>query len=114
MATRTPTIPDILLDRRADIYTEDPATGAFTVLDESDLPVRLAIIGAKGANSAAERAEMVAMRRLVWGPDYAMPTRAQVAIDSERWNPVLGSFTAPLWPPSGEVIYRGCDLIRAE
>ncbi|RJQ04821.1 MAG: hypothetical protein C4551_10100 [Bacillota bacterium] len=110
---RTPTIPTVLLDKLCDVYTSDPATGAYTVLAKDDLPCRVAIVSAQGATSASERAELVSMRRLVWGPDYEMPERAQVEVAGERWNVVAGSLAAPTWPPSGGVVYRSCDLVRS-
>lgn len=109
-----PALPGNLLDKTCDVYIENPATGALTVVARADLQCRLGIISAQGASSAPERAELVAMRRLVWGPDYVMPERCQVEIDGERWNPLPGSFLAPTWPFTGVVVYRSVDIVRAE
>jgi hypothetical protein len=108
-----PALPTILLDKTCDIYTE-AAGGDWATVAQADLPCRLGIVSAKGAGSAPERAELTAIRRLVWGPDYDMPERCQVEVDGIRYNPVPGSFTAPTWPGSGAVVYRSCDLVRAE
>lgn len=108
-----PALPTAILDKTADVYTEG-ATGAYTVLAQAGLPCRLGMVGTSGATSAPERAELVAMRRLLWCPDYAMPERCQVEVDGQRWNPVPGTFAAPTWPGRGAVVYRSCDLVRAE
>jgi hypothetical protein len=107
-----PSIPAEMMSDSADVYTADLATGRYTVLAQADLPCRLAVIR-PGTTSAPERAELAAMRRLYWGPDYAMPDYAQVEINSERWNVVQGTVTAPTWL-DGTVINYQCDVVRAE
>lgn len=107
-----PALPTGLLDKTADVYTEDSTTGAYTTLARADLPCRLGIVSTQGATSAPERAELAAIRRLVWGPDYDMPERVQIEVDGQRYNPMPGSFAAPTWPGGG-VVYRSCDLMRA-
>ncbi len=113
MALPSPMIPATLFDQKAIVYTENPVTGAFDVQAKVDLPCHAGLVSTKGAPDAQYRAELLAIRRLVWAPDYVMPERAQVAIGADRWNTVAGSFVAPIWPPSGAVLYRACDLVRA-
>lgn len=104
-------LPAALLDKTASVYTED-VTGAFTVLAKAGLACRLGQVSASGAAGAAERAELVATRRLIWSAAYAMPERCQVEIDGQRWNVVHGSLAAPT--VRGQMAYRACDLVRAE
>lgn len=98
------------LDQTAIVYTEAPVTGAFTVVAKSGLRCRLAHV--RGGGSQPERAELAALRNMLWEPDYVLPETAQVEVDGIRWNPVPGTFGA-MRGPSGTVLYRRCDVVRA-
>lgn len=104
-------LPANVLDQVATVYTEALATGAYTVVAQANLPCRLGVIPTRGATSSAERAELASMRRLVWGPGYAMPEHCQIEIDGQRWNPVAGTLMAPTWI-DGSVVYRAADVVR--
>ncbi len=110
---RPPMLSTKLLDKMMDVYTEG-AGGAFTTVARAAEPCRLGQIDTGGARSAPERAELASLRRLVWGPGYALPAHCQVEIDGERWNPVEGTHAAPTWPFDGTVIYRSCDVQKDE
>lgn len=96
----------------ADVYTVN-TRGAYTVLAQAALPVRLAVLSLHGTTSLPERAEMAALRRLSWGPGYTMPDHAQVEIGGERWNVVQDTLTAHVYPPTGAVVRYSADVVRA-
>ncbi len=102
-----------LLDSTCDVYTAGP-TGAFTVKAKAALACRLSLVGAAGARSGDERAELLATRQLFWDPGYALPARCQVEIAGVRYNVVHGSEAAPTLPGTGAVLYRSADVVEAE
>lgn len=74
------------LDQRATVYTAD-GSGDYTVTAKSNLPCRLIVQGVRSAEAPAdERADPARNTFLMWGPDYTMPSNAQVAIDGQRYN----------------------------
>lgn len=95
----------------ATIYTED-ANGVFTVVATEGLRCRRAHVNAQPASSGAERADLAAIRDFIWSPDYLMPEHCQIEMDGIRWNVVGGTFKA-LRGPSGNIVYRQCDVTRA-
>ena len=105
--------PSIVFDSTATVYVEDPATGAFTVLSRANLPCRLSTVSARNAASSGDRAELLALRSLLWPAAYDLPERCQIEIAGERWNPQIESFAAPTWPVTGAVVYRSVDVVRA-
>ena len=104
------TIAEWLIDR-ATVYTESPATGAFTVEETTDLHCRLCKIDATGAGSA--RTELLAKRRLVWDASYEMPPNAQLDISGHRWNVVSGTPASERDKP-GTIKLRAADVVRAD
>ena len=101
------------LDMVGDVYTETPATGAYTTVERSGLRCRLAHVNQQPAATGADRAELAAIRNLLWEPGYEMPETAQVDVAGVRWNVVPGTFGA-YRGPTGAVVYRRCDLVRVQ
>lgn len=97
------------LDQAATVYGETDPTGAFTTVLRTGLACRLAHV--RGGASQNERAELAAVRNMIWDPSYVLPETAQVEVDGVRWNPVAGTFAA-YRGPSSQVLYRRCDLVR--
>ena len=94
------------LDQQGTVY--DDADDYSTVV-RGDLACRLVHLD-RAAATAGERAELMALRDLMWDPSYAMPEGAQVAIDGVRWQTVRGTFGAPR--RRGVVAYRICQVER--
>ena len=101
-----------LIDR-ADVYTEHPTTGAYTVLAKAGLRCRMAHVNVRFVTGSADRAEIAALRNLIWEPGYDLPAYAQIEVGGDRWNPVAGTLKA-LRGPTGAVVYRQCDVKRAD
>lgn len=94
----------------ASVYTPNGTTGVYDVVANAALTCRLTLAPTSGL-PADDREERIPLRRLLWGPDYAMPETAQVEINSERWNVRAGSF-ALVTGPTGAAVYRRCDVAR--
>lgn len=94
------------------VYTPDPTTGDYTIVDNPSLPCRLAIVTVTGEITGPGRAELVDERRLLWGPGYEMPATAQVEVDGRRWNVEVGS-AAAIRGVSGSVEYRRARVVEA-
>lgn len=99
------------LDQRATVYGEGSST--FDQVLKANLPCRLAHVSARSAGNAAQRAELLSMRRLLWDPAYVMPEVAQIAIDGVRWQLVKGTFAA-MRGPGGAVAFRAADAVRQD
>jgi hypothetical protein len=104
-------------DQTATVYTPDPTTGAYTVVDKTGLSCRLAVVTVTGADPGPGRVELVDERRLLWEPGYAMPAEAQVEITSHglagrKWNVQVGSVAA-IRGPSGSVAYHRARVVEA-
>lgn len=99
------------LDQVAVVYVENPATGAYDSVANAALACRLLHLSLRAATSGSERAELAAIRTLIWDPSYVLPEEAQLVVDGVRWNTVPGSFAAHRGP-AGQVTYRRCDVIR--
>jgi len=96
----------------ADVYIQN-ASGVYATLAQAGLRCRLAHVNTQAASSGVERAELAALRNLIWDPGYVMPEAAQlVAGDGGRWNVQAGTLKA-LRGPSGTITYRQCDVVRA-
>lgn len=81
----------LLFNTTCDVYTPDPTSKLFTVLDRSALPCRLAHNRTGAGEATAVRTEAMATRRLIWPHDYAMPAYAEVESDGVRWHVVAGT-----------------------
>lgn len=99
------------LDQLATVFTETVATGLYQTVEKSNLKCRLAHVNMRPAPGGNERAELAAIRDMMFDPDYVMPENCQLDVDGVRWQPVAGSFGA-FRGPSGRVTYRRCDLMR--
>jgi hypothetical protein len=86
--------------------------GDYTLVDNAALPCRLTLVPPEDGKDAHERAELAAMRRLLWGPDYTMPENARVNVNGYDWLVVAGSFAA-VGGVSGAIVYNRCELTRA-
>lgn len=96
------------------VYTRNAGTGAFTTVAQADLRCRLAHVNSRQATSSDQRAELEALRNLIWeDTTYVMPEGCQVEVNADgvRWNPIRGTFGAPCGP-SGAIAYRRCDVVR--
>jgi hypothetical protein len=113
LPSRPPLLPSQVLDQVADVYTPAASGGRYTVLARSGLAIGFRQPSASGAAGAAERAELLGSRRVVWAADYAMPEGAQLAVAGQRCNTVRGSFSAPT-AGNGAVMYRACDAVQAK
>lgn len=79
------------LDQTAQLFTEDATTGQYTVPGAS-FPCRLAHNRTGQGETDATRVELASQRRLIWGPDPALPEHCEVEVEAVRWRPVAGSF----------------------
>lgn len=86
--------------------------GDYTVIDNDSLPCRLTLVSPEDGKDAQDRAELAAMRRLLWDQDYTMDEKARVTIEGIDWAVVAGSF-AKVTGIGGRPIYRRCELVRA-
>lgn len=92
------------------VYTPDPTTGALTVVANSALRGRLAVVTI--TSSGPNRAELVSARRWLWQGSYEIPNNAQLLVGTERWNVAANSQAAERGL-SGQVIIRRADVERA-
>ncbi len=92
------------------VYT--PTATGYTDVANAALPCRLALVATDTAATGQDRTELASTRRLLWGPDYLMPENAQIEVDGERWNVRPGTLAA-VRGPSGNVVYRRCEVTRA-
>lgn len=94
------------LDQLGTVYDDDDA---YSTQVKANLACRLVHVDRSSA-TAGDRAELMALRDLMWDPGYVMPEGAQVAIDGIRWQTVRGTFGAPR--RRGVVAYRICQVER--
>ena len=99
------------LDQTADVYTPNGTDGDFTVLAKSGLVCRLATIQVGPASVGGERESVGLNRRLLWAEAYTMPDDAQIEVDGQRWNVLVGTF-APLRGVDSAVVYRRCAVSK--
>ena len=74
------------LDQTASVYTPDGTDGSYTVLATSSLQCRLTHNTTVQKEPAEERAEVAHQRRLLWDPDYTMPSNCEVLVAGQRWS----------------------------
>ena len=96
-----------LFNATMDVYGTDSA-GRFTVKVFDDVPCRMEHV--TGGNSSFERAELAALRKLMFDPSYVLPDTCQVEVAGVRWN--VQAFTFGTF---GRVrpLYKTAELIRA-
>lgn len=102
----------VRLDQVMDVFTEDPTTGAFTVLNQAAVPCHLFHVARQPAATAADRAELAALRNLHYSASYTLPNGAQILSGGVRWNTLHG--TDGVIQPFGVVIQKRIDLVRAD
>lgn len=100
------------LDQVAKVYTPNGTDGSYSVVAKSGLKCRLCHIQHGPAGVGGEREKLGTNRRLLWKVDYAMPDDAQVLVDGERWNVLVGTY-APVRGPDSRVAYRRCEVTKA-
>jgi len=103
------------MSHRATVYTE-AASGTFSTVAKADLACRALHISNQRASDLPGRAEAAAARRLLWDPDYVMPSYAQVELDvyaGVRWNVMSESIEVIEWL-DGSVAYRRALIVRAK
>jgi hypothetical protein len=94
------------------VQAPDPTTGDYTVVVNSSLSCRLTLVPPEEGKDAHERAELAAMRRLLWGPSDVIAENVRFTIGGEQWAPVAGSF-ALVTGIGGQPVYRRAELVRA-
>lgn len=99
------------LDQLATVFIENPTTGLYDTLAKARLDCRLAHVNVQPATGGNERAELAALRDMLFDPNYVMPENCQVDVDGVRWQPVVGTFGA-FRGPSSQTVYRRCDVVR--
>lgn len=101
------------LDQTANVYTPNEADdGDFTTLAKANLVCRLAYIEQGGSSIGGEREDLGSRRRLLWEEGYTIPETAQVEVGGERFNVLAGTY-GELRGPSGQVVYRRCEVVSA-
>lgn len=75
------------LFQRATVYTENPATGDFDVLDRADLRCRSTHVGL--GNTLQGRQDMARIRRFYFDGSYVLPSDCHIEIDGKRWRPTV-------------------------
>ena len=106
-------VPAGFLNKTATVYGETVATGAYTTVLQSNLACALRPLDVRPATSGMDRAELSALRRLVWDATYVMPETAQLLIDGLRWDVVSGTFQSPD-TRTGTNVIRTCDVRRVD
>lgn len=94
---------------RATVYIPNGGNGVYDVVVKENLRCKIKHIS--GGDTLMDRAELAAIRRLVWDFDYLMPEDCEVLIRGQRWNPqpnTMGSFRGT----NGIGDYRACDVVE--
>lgn len=88
--------------------------------DDFQAPVKTGLacslhhISEVGAATGVDRAELLARRRLLWDPTYAMPEEAQVEVDGERWQLPRGGGIALVYHRNTDTpAYGRAEVMRA-
>jgi hypothetical protein len=107
-------------DQTASFYGRT-GNGGFTTLLRAGVACRLAHVSRQPAATSANRAELAAMRNLMWDPAYAPSSETfRVVVDGvtgpdgstpAQWQPVAGTL-ATMRGPDGSPIYRKADVRR--
>lgn len=100
-------------DQFCDVYSANPTTGRFNVLQKAGLACRLIHVDLRFATSTAARAELMEIRDLLFDGSYTMPEQCQVDIGGVRFQPEAGTFEA-LRDWNSVVAYRKCQVVRQQ
>ena len=79
-----------MLPQRATVYGYTSGSGTYDTVLASD--VRCRVLHVSGGQTQGQRAEMLALRSILFDPAYAMPDDVHVAVDGVRYDPVEGTF----------------------
>ncbi|HEY7061732.1 MAG TPA: hypothetical protein VII06_09645 [Chloroflexota bacterium] len=94
-------------------YVVGPS-GRFDQVDATNVPCSLIDLGRQPGATAEQRAELGALRGLMWAREYEMPSEyVQIEVDGVRWTPTPGNFHLARFP-SGMPLYRYTDVMRAK
>jgi hypothetical protein len=106
-------LDDVGFDQSADVYTANVTTGRFNVLQKAGLRCRLLHVNIHPAATSSDRAELAAIRDMIWDPLYSMPEQCQVVVGSTYWQPVAGTFGAFRdW--DSVLVYRRAQVVRQQ
>lgn len=79
-----------LLPQRATVYGYTSGSGTFATVLASDLRCRVQHVS--GGQTQGQRAELFALRSILFDPAYAMPEDAIVEVEGVRYDPIEGTF----------------------
>jgi hypothetical protein len=96
-----------LFDTTITVYGEGSGGAFDAVVPEGNaVAARFVHLSRASAATAADRAELAALRELRWDPAFLLPETAQVADSAGvRWNPTPGTFAQ-------RPVYRSADVVR--
>jgi hypothetical protein len=92
------------------IYNED-ANGRYLTVAASGVRCRLYPTNRQLGATGAARAELAAIRQLIWAPGVAIDEHAQIEVDGIRYN-VAGPVNQR-YGPSGALSHYEADVTRA-
>jgi hypothetical protein len=101
------------LDQQAVVYGENVTSGRYNLVLNPSLACRLNPVNLQAPSSGGARAELMAVRDLLWDSSYVMPENVQVEIDAVRWQAEAGTFQAIRAGDSG-VLFRKCSVVRVQ
>lgn len=81
---------DTLLPQRATVWGYTSASGAYATSLQTNLKCRVQHV--RGGQTQGQRAELLAVRSILFDPAYAMADDVQVEVDGVRYDPVEGTF----------------------
>lgn len=99
------------LTMTADVYVPNNTTGTYSAAVALALPCRLTLVSPNDGVSARDRAELSAMRRLLWDSDTVLPEAARVSVDGVLWSIIPGSM-ALVTGVGGVPVYRRAEVER--
>lgn len=109
-----------VLTMRATVYTRTANTGPYNVAARTGLACRLDTVNVQPAATGAQRADLAALRTLMWDVDYALPDQGvQIEVTApayyagQRWNVQAGTRRPAIPPGWDEPIAIECDVRRA-
>lgn len=96
---------------RANIYTENLATGNYDILHKEALRCRSTHVGA--GVPFEQRRDAGEMRHLQFEAAYIMPVDCRIEIQGTRYSPVEETFKTVIGP-NGQVKMRAVDMLEYE
>lgn len=90
------------------------AGGDFSAVATRDLACRLLHVTPTPAATARDRAELAAVRRLIFDPAYFLPTPCQIEVRGQRWRPTDNRTIATYRDLDGTAVYAAVDVVRAD